>query len=195
MKAMPWNKESGRRKKRRILHNQELHKKSAIPERLRTVILIAAGLVILVLLVLLLRPQSQLLSSPEINMLRRRGVIRIGVTENVPGLGNEGAGLEIDLARALTSMIFSKEDAESALLLVPVTKNTAMPKLNDSDVDLLLCQRPVTTSESYACSAPYYQDPIRLLCLSEHSHMALSGAKIAVLQGSPVIAVLSARFS
>lgn len=188
---LPWNTERGGKKKRRTLHNQELHTKFVIPDNIRRVLLIVAGIVILVLLILLLRPQAQLMSSPEVAVLRRRGVIRIGVTENVPGLGDKEGGLEIDLAEAFAAYIMPEENAGAAIL-TQVTQNTALPRLNAGEADLLLCQLVYQSNERYSCSEAYYEDPMRLLCKAENVTLSIPGARIAVLQKSAALDAVKA---
>ena len=44
----------------------------------------AAGLVLLVLLAALLKPRTQLMNTPEIQRIRERGVLAVGVRDDMP---------------------------------------------------------------------------------------------------------------
>lgn len=59
----------------------------------------AAGLVLLVLLAALLKPRTQLMNTPEIQRIRERGVLAVGVRDDMPLFAEGGEGFEIELAQ------------------------------------------------------------------------------------------------
>lgn len=57
----------------------------------------AAGLVLLVLLAMLLKPRTQLMNTPEIQRIRERGVLAVGVRDDMPLLPKAAKGLKSSL--------------------------------------------------------------------------------------------------
>lgn len=59
----------------------------------------AAGLVLLVLLAMLLKPRTQLMNTPEIQRIRERGVLAVGVRDDMPLLPKAAKGLKSSLRK------------------------------------------------------------------------------------------------
>ncbi len=168
-----------RRNRRRVHHTMA----NLLQQRLRLFLIVGAALAV-VLLILVLRPQDQLLNTPELLSVQRVGVLRVGVRTDVPGFAQDGEGLEISIAREIAQRIFPKAEPDIALELVPVTAYTALPKLTSGDIDLAFAQLPGTSSASYAYSVPYYRDSVRLVCRKGDERAGLAGGMIGMIEGS-----------
>lgn len=150
--------------------------------RLR-LLLVAAPVVIVVLLLVLLRPSDQLLNMPELLRAQRLGVLRVGVRMDMPGFSENEDGLEVAIAREVAKRIFPELPPEVTLELTPVTAYTALPKLNSGEIDLAFAQI-WSTDDTYAYSAPYYEDSVRLVCRKGDERAALSGGLLGMIKGS-----------
>ena len=78
--------------RRSVLRDGKQHKKLRLNFTLRgekgkpvrIALCCAAGLVLLVLLAALLKPRTQLMNTPEIQRIRERGVLAVGVRDDMP---------------------------------------------------------------------------------------------------------------
>lgn len=120
-------------------------------------------------------PRGSAFESEEMSDLRTRGVLRVGVESNLPGLHADGKGLTVDIARLFAQEIFG-EDA--ALELVPMTRQNVRTALADGDVDLALLSISGINADAYAKGRPYYAENCYLY--------AYTGS----LPAEPIIAVL-----
>ncbi len=80
----------------------------------------AAGLVLLVLLAALLKPRTQLMNTPEIQRIRERGVLAVGVRDDMPLFAEGGEGFEIELAQKFAAYLLpdTAGDADTCSVLV-----------------------------------------------------------------------------
>lgn len=126
--------------------------------------LIAVGLVIVaVLLVHFLKPETTLMSSVEIKRVESKGILSVGVRWDMPGFCEEGSGLEAELAMLLAQRILP--DSEDPLRLVECTSTTVSTKLKDGSIDVAIALQPKGSSSAYSYSYPYYTDKVYLLTL------------------------------
>ncbi len=148
-----------------------------------------AGFLVLVLaaiLILVGNPTGTYLNSPEMDLIRARGILRIGVDDEVVGLYRDGDGLEKALGEMLGERIFSAADCVE---FVPVTRQTAAWRLADGAVDLLLMSKTTMDSKEYAESVqPFYQEACVLMGYAPTD--ALAEKRIAVLQNTEAHACL-----
>ena len=63
-------------------------------KKLRRALIIAGAAAAVILLALLLRPEPVLMNSAEIANIWNKGVLRVGLRYDVPGLAENGTGLE-----------------------------------------------------------------------------------------------------
>ena len=152
-------------------------------------ILVAAVVVLLVtVLVLINRPAASVLSSPELDVVRSAGVLRVGVDENVPGLYANGDGYEKAVSDRLAELIFGSTEGVS---FVPVDRYTAPWRMSDGDLDLVLMSMQAFSQEGYAKSAvPFFTD--KCVILAYEPFASLSGRTVAVLEGTPSESLLYA---
>lgn len=170
-------------KKSRFMHNRT--RPSLLRVNRRTLIIAGGVLAVLLVLVLLLRPSAQLLSSAEVAVIKNRGVLRVGILENAPGFSSDGEGIEIAIAERLVAQIFQDTAMpETCIEWVSVTERTARPKLANGEIDVALAKLYADGSSSYAYSGAYYTDPCILLVSKDHANDPLTDQTIGVIQGS-----------
>jgi len=105
---------------------------------------------------------------PEVQAIKDRGVLRVGVKSDVPGFGlldpvtNEFKGMEIDMARALAKEIIGDENAVE---FTPVTADTRGSLLDNGQIDMVIATFTIKPErkEQWNFSDPYYTDAVGLL--------------------------------
>ena len=144
-------------------------------------VLIATGCVLLLaVLVLVNRPTETVLNSAEMDMVRNRGMIHIGVDTDVEGLYVDGVGLEAILGTAITERIFSESDH---VTFVETDRYSAPWRMADGEIDLALVSMTSFPGSDYGRSeTPFYTDTCVLMGYETGS---LTGKTIAVLQETP----------
>ena len=143
---------------------------------------LAATVVVLLLTVLVLinRPTATVLSSPELDVVRSTGVLRVGVDTDLEGMYKNGSGYERAVAEALATLIFG--DTEG-LSLTEVDRYTAPWRMNDGELDLVLMSMPKFLQDGYEVSeVPFFVD--RGVILAYESFESLAGKTIAVLENT-----------
>jgi len=143
---------------------------------------LAATVVVLLLTVLVLinRPTATVLSSPELDVIRSNGVLRVGVDTDLEGMYKSGSGYERAVAEALATLIFG--DTEG-LSLTEVDRYTAPWRMNDGELDLVLMSMPKFLQDGYEVSeVPFFVD--RGVILAYEPFESLAGKTIAVLENT-----------
>lgn len=131
-------------------------------------------------------------SVDEIQNIKDRGVLKVGVKVDVPKFGykdpatNEVDGLEIDIARAIAKKIFGDE---SKIETQAVAAKTRGPLLDNGEVDLVIATFTITEErkESYNFSEAYFTDGVALLVKKAEGYSTLKdldGKTIGVSQSS-----------
>lgn len=144
------------------------------------ILLCAVGLIVIAALILLNRTTTSVKYSPEMDVIRSRGALRIAVDSNLYGLHQNGEGLEIELGKRLGREIFNAEDCVS---FVSTHRYTLMMELDDGSVDLALMSVTELDSKGYQLSKqPFYSEPCILL--APDTIYSLENLKIGVLNGS-----------
>ena len=118
-------------------------------------------------------------TSPQVKKIKRAGVLKVGVKQDVPNFGYYNAetgkyeGMEIDIARKIAKSIGVK------LELVPVTTQTREPLMDNGQVDLVIATYTITPERqaSYSISKPYYYDQIGFLVRQSSTISKISYAK------------------
>jgi ABC-type amino acid transport substrate-binding protein len=144
---------------------------------------VAAGVILaVVLLLILIKPEPQLMNSAEISIVRDRGVLRVGVFEDMPGFSDKGYGLERDLAVMLAERILPDRGEDSAEL-VPVTERTVQAKLDKGMIDVAIEQQiRFENSSKYDYSVSYYTDTCSFIVLPGSESMDISGKTVGTVQ-------------
>lgn len=129
--------------------------------------------------------------SADVQAIKDRGVLKVGVKVDVPKFGYKNPktekveGFEIDLANVIAKKIIGTEKVETTA----VTAKTRGPLLDSGDVDLVIATFTVTEErkKSYNFSDAYFTDGVRLLVKKSagiNSLKDLDGKKIGVAQSA-----------
>lgn len=125
----------------------------------------------------------------KIDAIKKAGVLRVGVKQDVPNFGylnaatNQFEGMEIDIAKRLADSLGVKVE------YTPVTTQTREPLLDNGQVDIILATYTITDQRkaNFSISQPYYYDQIGFLVRKNskiQSMEDLDGKTIGVAQGS-----------
>lgn len=148
-------------------------------------VLIGIGVIIIaVIAIRFFKPETQLMNTVEIQRIEQKGILNVGVRDDVPGFCDDGAGLEAELAERLAERILP--DSEEPLKLVSCTSKTALTKLKDGSIDVAIALQPSGQGGAYSYSYPYYSDPICLITLSDDNvRKGLDELRIGYIPGTP----------
>lgn len=135
----------------------------------------------------------------SIDSIKKRGVLIVGVKDDVPHLGllnhkNEKIeGYEIDISKALAKEILGDE---GKLKLVTVNYKSRQPLLENGSVDLVIATFSITEEREKLLhfSKPYYVDSVGFLVLKEKGYKSIAdmdGARIGVAQSSTTREVIT----
>jgi putative glutamine transport system substrate-binding protein len=153
-------------------------------------ILLLAWLVALVFL--LSSCQDTLDRSPQIQAIRKRGILHVGTQSDVPRFSyrnpetNELEGLEIDIARNIAKAILTDEHAVSFTM---VTTQLRGPLLDNGDIDMVIAAYTITEErkQHYNITRPYYIDNVGFLVRKDSGLTGLAdmqGKTIGVIKGT-----------
>lgn len=157
---------------------------------LRIVLFVALGIGAAVALFALLKPEKQLKTSAEILRIREKGILTVGIREDVPGFSDDGAGLEIELAELFAEFLLP-ENGEKPVKLVTVSAQTAETKLSDGSIDAAIALMQKGASSKFAYSYPYYTDSCRVVLRRGGAKKALDDMLIGYVQNTSAAKVLN----
>ena len=157
--------------------------------------------VILMILVLGLSLTACSGSDSSLKDIRKRGVVRVGVKVDVPGVGylnpdtNELEGLEIDLAKLIVKELCGDS---KALWPVAVTALTREAMLENGEIDFVLATFTITEErkEKFHFTDSYFQDAIGLMTFKDAGVSELKdldGMTIGTVQFGTAYSALSAE--
>lgn len=132
---------------------------------------------------------TELSNSDQVQAIIKRGVLRVGVKQDVPNFGyknpdsGEFEGLEIDIARKIA------DELGVDIEFTPVTAQTRGPLLDNGQVDLVIATFTITEERKllYNFTTPYYTDAVGFLVNKDSgikTFTDLNGKTIGVAQGS-----------
>ncbi|MDD6045148.1 MAG: transporter substrate-binding domain-containing protein [Clostridia bacterium] len=147
----------------------------------RRAIAFGAGLLAVIILLLVGGTETQLMATPEVKTIEERGVLRVGIRRDMPGLNGDD-GLEQALARRIAERILPETDLENSLQLVEVSTMTSSTKLDDGTVDMVIAMMSPSMAPSYYYSSSYYSDECILAVMSGTSSFALKNFTIGLIQ-------------
>lgn len=148
---------------------------------IKPILAAAVGVLLVTVLVLINRPTATALSSPELDVIRSNGVLRIGVDTDLEGMYRGGRGYEQSVADELATLIFGHTEG---LTLVEVDRYTAPWRMNDGELDLVLMSMDAFKQDGYERSTvPFFTD--RCVILAYESFDSLAEKTIAVLESTP----------
>ena len=136
--------------------------------------------------------QSGKAASNEVQAIKDRGVLKVGVKVDVPKYGYKNPktgqieGFEVDLSKQVAKKIFGDENKVE---FQGVTAKTRGPLLDNGEIDMVAATFTITEErkKSYNFSDPYLKDGIGLLVkksLKASSFKDLDGKTIGVAQSS-----------
>ena len=157
---------------------------------LRIVLFVALGIGAVVALFALLKPEKQLKTSAEILRIREKGILTVGIREDIPGFSDDGTGLEIELAELFAEFLLP-ENGEKPVKLVTVSAQTAETKLSDGSIDAAIALMQKGASSKFAYSYPYYTDSCRVVLRSGGAKKALDDMLIGYVQNTSAAKVLN----
>lgn len=152
----------------------------------RVALAVLFGLLLLIIIGLASREEPQLMASAKVLSLQDRGVLRVGVRYDMPGLCAPEGGLEHDLARLLMERLLPEADPSAGLSLVEVNAMTFGPKLDDGGVDAVIALSSSAMASKYSYSIPYYSDPCLLVALAGTPAFVLENMEIGVVQSNKI---------
>ncbi|MBL6538954.1 transporter substrate-binding domain-containing protein [Streptococcus suis] len=132
---------------------------------------------------------TELSTSAQVQAIIDRGVLRVGVKQDVPNFGyknpdtGEFEGMEIDIARKIA------DELGVEIEFTPVTAQTRGPLLDNGQVDMVIATFTITEERKllYNFTTPYYTDAVGLLVNKDSgikTFTDLDGKTIGVAQGS-----------
>ncbi|MGQ7355135.1 transporter substrate-binding domain-containing protein [Streptococcus suis] len=139
---------------------------------------------------------TELSNSDQVQAIIERGVLRVGVKQDVPNFGyknpdtNKFEGMEIDIARKIA------DELGVDIEFTPVTAQTRGPLLDNGQVDMVIATFTITDERKllYNFTIPYYTDAVGFLVNKDsgiNDIEDLDGKNIGVAQGSNTRTLIS----
>ncbi len=148
---------------------------------IKPILVAAAFVLLLTVLMLINRPTATVLSSPELDVIKSAGVLRVGVDADLEGMYKNGQGYEREIAERFALLIFGNTDG---LTFVPVDRYEAPWRMNDGELDLVLMSMTEFRQDGYEKSEiPFFVD--RCVILGYDTMDTLSGKTVGVLENTP----------
>ena len=171
------------------------HRRRLLPDNwqerlpLRPVLFLLGMLALILLAILVNQPADSYLNNAEIDVLRKKGTLRVGIDESVYGLNQNGVGLEPALCAALSEVIFNSSDGCETQT---VTRHTVTWQMSEGNIDIVIMSLDKLSGKNYlATETPFYRDPCVLMGYSIPAKADLSEKRIAVLHDTDAYAVLT----
>lgn len=159
--------------------------KGKVPRRIA---LGVAGLLLAAVIGRSLRAEPVLMNSAEVATIWDHGALRVGLRTDIPGMCENGEGLEAELAALLAERILAASPNWKGdtipLEVVEVNSMTVAAKLTDGSIDAAICLMPVGVNSNYAYSGAYYTDPCRFLVLPGRENQPLKNMTIGCIQSA-----------
>ena len=171
------------------------HRRRLLPDNwqeklpVRPVLFLLGMLLVVFIAILVNQPADSYLNNAEIDVLRRKGTLRVGVDEDVYGLNRKGVGLEPALCDALSEVIFNSADGCE---LQTVTRHTVAWQMSEGNIDIAVMSLGKLTGKNYlATETPFYRDPCVLMGYAIPARADLAGKQIAVLHDTDACTILT----
>ena len=171
------------------------HRRRLLPDNwqeklpVRPVLFLLGMLAVILVAILVNQPADSYLNNAEIDVLRKKGTLRVGIDENVYGLNQNGVGLEPALSAALSQVIFNSADGCETQT---VTRHTVTWQMSEGNIDIAIMSLEKLSGKAYlATETPFYRDPCVLMGYDIPARADLGGKRIAVLHDTAASEVLS----
>ena len=137
------------------------------------------------ILVLIFRQPPDIALSKEFDPIRNRGVLRVGVRDDVVGLSfaSEDEPLPIGLEASIGAAVSLRLFAQPQIEYVTVDNNTRSPKLTADSVDIVCAMFIPNSNTSFAYTEPYFTDRVLMMVPTgaAGSPAALANTRIGAL--------------
>ncbi len=143
-----------------------------------------AALAALVLFASLLRPEVQLMHTAEMERIKQRGVLIVGVRSDIPGFAEEGEGFEIELASRFAQYLLPDTPKDNVVKLVEVSGAAASAKLSDGSVDVAIALMDDGIGSSFSYSYAYYTDSCNVIVNAGDENTKLEELTIGYVQNT-----------
>ncbi len=153
------------------------------------ILAVAAGLLAL-LIASLSRVEPNALSSAEVRTIQERGVLRVGVRDDIPGMGFAETGLEAELGDILAQRLLPDIPKGNSVKYVTVDNMTVGPKMARGAIDVAIAMMPEGAQSKYLYSKPYYRDPCYFITAVTTQRLVLQGIRAGCVQNTPAAALL-----
>ncbi len=171
------------------------HRRRLLPDNwqeklpVRPVLFLLGTLLVLFVAILVNQPADSYLNNAEIDVLRRKGTLRVGIDEKIYGLSVNGVGLEPAICAGLSQVIFNSADGcETAA----VSRHTVTWQMSEGNIDIAIMSLSKLNGKAYlATEAPFYRDPCVLMGYSIPPKAELGEKRIAVLHDTDAYTVVS----
>ncbi len=174
---------------------QKKHRRRLLPDNwqerlpLRPLLFGLGMLLLLFVAILVNQPADSYLNNAEIDVLRSKGTLRVGIDESVYGLQQDGVGLEPALCSALSQVIFNSADGCETRT---VTRHTVAWQMSEGNIDIAIMSLQKLSGKNYlATETPFYRDPCVLLGYTVPDQAELPGKRIAALHDTAAYDVLT----
>lgn len=171
------------------------HRRRLLPDNwqeklpVRPVLFLLGMLLVLFVVILVNQPADSYLNNAEIDVLRKKGTLRVGMDESVYGLNQNGAGLEPALCDALSQVIFNSADGCERLA---VSRHTVAWQMSEGNIDIAVMSLDALSGKNYiATENPFYRDPCVLMGYTIPAKADLGDKRIAVLHDTAAYTVVS----
>ena len=121
------------------------------------------AIILIVIAIAALKPETQIMGSVEISRIKDRGILYVGIRDDMPAFNQGGLGLEPELAKLFARRLLP--EAEDPVKFFTCTSKTVSTKLSDGSIDVAIAMLPGGASRSYAYSYPYYTDNVYIVTL------------------------------
>lgn len=157
---------------------------------LRILLFCALGIAAVIALFTLLKPEKQLKATVEMKRITDRGILTVGIRNDVPGFSMDGEGLEVELAELFAEYLLP-ESGEKPVKFVTITAQTAETKLSDGSIDAAIALMQKDGSGKFAYSYPYYTDSCRVIQRRDAPDKGLDEMLIGYVQNTSASSVLN----
>lgn len=151
---------------------------------LRIALYSVAAIFLLVLAANIFRPRVQLENTAEVTRIHDQGVLSVGVMDDMPGFSENGEGIEIELAKLFAEYLLPDTNPDAAVRFEIVTDKTAVTKLSDGSVDVVLALMRKGGSSRFSYSYPYYSDECLVAMRKNSKEAPLNEMLIGYVQDS-----------
>ncbi len=156
-------------------------------------LLLGAGVLLLLFLVVFFsRTEPNAMASPEIRTIQERGLLRVGLRADMPGMGFEGEGLEAELADLLARRLLPNIPAGNSIRYEEVNAANMDAKMADGQIDLAIAMVPSgEKSGQYVYSHGYYEDKCYFITAVGTEKLVLQNITAGCVQNTPEAELLN----